>query len=108
MIVVKNKQALESVTNPIIQMAISNTIHRIETDYQEDYQATLHGWFVILEHTNELNEPVAGLPFSIAEKLKNGEIEYVDKQAYAYEVYFTLNDTEGVLVYIPHQLYPET
>lgn len=105
--IVKSKQDLAFVMNPALHLAISNTIDRIEIDYQEVYQATLHGWFVVLEHAHELEEPIAGLSFSIINKLDSGEIEYVEKCSYAYEVYITLNDTEGVLIYIPYHIYPD-
>ena len=103
--IVKSKQYLAFVMNPALHLAISNTIDRIEIDYQEEYQATQHGLFVVLEHSHELSVPIAGLPFSILDKLNASEIEYIEKCPHAFEVYITLNDTEGVLIYIPYQIY---
>ncbi|UTO18348.1 hypothetical protein NGC85_10325 [Acinetobacter sp. Z1] len=104
--IVKSKRDLEHVMNQAIRLAIASAIDRIEIEYQEDYQATQYGWFVVLEHTHELNVPIAGLPFSILDKLNASEVEYIEKCPYACEVYITLNDTEGVLIYIPYQIYP--
>lgn len=104
--IVKSKRDLEHVMNHDIRLAISNAIDRIEIEYQENYQATQHGWFVVLEHIHELSETIAGLSFSIIDKLNASEIEYVEKCPYACEVYITLNDTEGILIYIPDQIYP--
>lgn len=103
--IVKSKQDLDRVMDRAIRLAISSAIDRIEIEYQEDYQATQHGWFVVLEHTHELSVPIAGLPFSILDKLNASEIEYIEKCPHACEVYITLNDTEGVLIYIPYQIY---
>ena len=103
--IIKSKSDLEHVMNHAIRLAISSAIDRIEIEYQEDYQATQHGWFVVLEHTDELSVPIAGLTFSVLEKLNASEIEYVEKCRHACEVYITLNDTEGVLIYIPDQIY---
>lgn len=103
--IVKSKQDLDRVKDRAIRLAISSAIDRIEIEYQEDYQATQHGWFVVLEHSHELSVPIAGLPFSILDKLNASEIEYIEKCPHACEVYITLNDTEGVLIYIPDQIY---
>lgn len=104
--IVKSKQDLGRVMDEAIRLAIASAIDRIEIEYQEDYQATQHGWFVVLEQTHELNEPIAGLSFSIIDKLNASEVEYIEKCPCACEVYITLNDTEGVLIYIPYQIYP--
>ena len=102
---IKHRDDIKYVINREIALTISNTILRLEAQYEESYQATQHGWFVVLEHSHELSVPIAGLPFSILDKLNASEIEYIEKCPHAFEVYITLNDTEGVLIYIPYQIY---
>ncbi len=76
----------------------------MEQQYDEPYQATLHGWFVICEEESDLSEPLPHLTFSLSDKLHLGEVEYVEKKQNWYEVYVLLNDNEGILIYVPHAI----
>ncbi len=69
------------------------------------YQATLHGWFIICEDESDLSEPLANLTFSLSDKLHLGEVEYVEKKQNWYEVYVLLNDNEGILIYVPNDVF---
>jgi hypothetical protein len=55
----------------------------------------------------ELFQPLPELSFSLYEKIKNGEAEYIEELSDWYEIYILLNDNEGVLVFIPRTLLPQ-
>ncbi|KOR12702.1 hypothetical protein ABW55_14345 [Acinetobacter sp. C15] len=97
---------LDDVTplHSLIKLSISSIIQSLEQQYETAYEATLYGWFLVCESVNDLTDPLAELSFSVCEKINNGEVEFVEQQADWYEVYITINDTEGVLVYVPKYL----
>jgi len=101
---IKNKYDLSKVSDDQIQSSISLHIQTLESQYDEPYQAALHGLFVIFEHDNDLTEHFPHLSFSLAEKLSLGEVEFVEKKHDWYEVYIMLNDNEGILVYVPTEI----
>ena len=101
---IKNQSDLPQVTDNSIRTSISIHMQTLERQYDEHYQATLHGWFVICEHDKDLTEPFPQLSFSLAEKLSLGEVEFVDKKSDWYEVYIMLNDNEGILIYVPTEI----
>ena len=101
---IKSQSDLSQVSDSPIRESISLHIQTLERQYEEPYQATLHGWFVICEYDNDLTEPFAQLSFSLAEKLSLGEVEFVEKKHDWYEVYIMLNDNEGILVYVPTEI----
>ena len=103
--IVQNREDLGRVQNQAIAHAISRTMDELEDQYQEAYQATLHGWFVICESEQDLIDPFTHLTFSLAEKLAAEEVEFAEKKQDWYEVYITLNDNEGILVYVPNRLF---
>lgn len=98
---IKSLYDVEQVSDDSIRASISLHIHTLERQYDEPYQATLHGWFVICEDDNDLTEPFPQLSFSLSEKLSLGEVEFIEKKHDWYEVYIMLNDNEGILVYVP-------
>ncbi|MBJ9493375.1 hypothetical protein [Acinetobacter baumannii] len=101
---IKTKDDLSHLENEAIKESISNHIETLEQQYDEPYQATLHGWFVICEEESDLSEPLPHLTFSLSDKLHLGEVEYVEKKQNWYEVYVLLNDNEGILIYVPHAI----
>ncbi|MDC4332968.1 hypothetical protein ACT41M_19435 [Acinetobacter baumannii] len=101
---IKTKDDLSHLENEAIKESISNHIRTLEQQYDEPYQATLHGWFVICEEEFDLSEPLPHLTFSLSDKLHLGEVEYVEKKENWYEVYVLLNDNEGILIYVPHAI----
>ena len=98
---IKSKADIQKVHEQPIAHAILETMQILEHQYEEPYQATLHGWFVICEDDNDLTEPFPQLSFSLSEKLSLGEVEFVEKKQDWYEVYIMLNDNEGILIYVP-------
>ncbi|EPT8466117.1 hypothetical protein ACVS4H_000832 [Acinetobacter baumannii] len=102
---IKTKDDLLHPGNEVIKESIANHILTLEQQYDEPYQATLHGWFIICEDESDLSEPLANLTFSLSEKLLLGEVEYVDKKENWYEIYILLNDNEGILVYVPSDIF---
>lgn len=101
---IKTKDDLSHLENEAIKESISNHIETLEQQYDEPYQATLHGWFVICEEESDLSELLPHLTFSLSDKLHLGEVEYVEKKQNWYEVYVLLNDNEGILIYVPHAI----
>ena len=101
---IKSQSDLSQVSDSPIRECISLHIQTLERQYEEPYQATLHGWFVICEYDNDLTEPFAQLSFSLSEKLSLGEVEFVEKKSDWYEVYIMLNDNEGLLIYVPTEI----
>ncbi len=101
---IKIKDDLSHLENEAIKESISKHILTLEQQYDEPYQATLHGWFIICEDESDLSEPLTNLTFSLSEKLHLGEVEYVDKKEEWYEIYILLNDNEGILVYVPNDI----
>lgn len=101
---IRVKDDLLHLDNEVIKESISNHIQTLEQQYDESYQATLHGWFIICEDESDLSDPLPYLTFSLSEKLHLGEVEYVEKKDNWYEVYILLNDNEGILIYVPHAI----
>lgn len=101
---IKSLSDLPQVSEDLMLASISLHIQTLERQYDEPYQATLHGWFVICEDDNDLTEPFPQLSFSLSEKLSLGEVEFVEKNHDWYEVYIMLNDNEGILVYVPTEI----
>ena len=101
---IKSQSDLQLVSDDSIGASISLHIRTLEHQYDEPYQATLHGWFVICEDDNDLTEPFPQLSFSLSEKLSLGEVEFVEKKHDWYEVYIMLNDNEGILIYVPTEI----
>ena len=101
---IKNLSDLPQVSDNPIRASISFHIQILEHQYDEPYQATLHGWFVICEDDNDLTQPLPQLSFSLSEKLSLGEVEFVEKKQDWYEVYIMLNDNEGILIYVPTEI----
>ncbi|MEQ1321889.1 hypothetical protein, partial [Acinetobacter guillouiae] len=87
---IKTKDDLLHLYNEAIKDSISNHMLTLEQQYDEPYQATLHGWFIICDNEYDLSEPLAHLTFSLSEKLHLGEVEYVDKKEEWYEIYVLL------------------
>ena len=104
---IKHRDDIKYVINREIALTISNTILRLEAQYEESYQATQHGWFIVCEQGKVLFQPLPELSFSLYEKIKNGEAEYIEELSDWYEIYILLNDNEGVLVFIPRTLLPQ-
>lgn len=101
---IKTLSDLTKITDNLIRASISLHIQKLEREYIEPYQATLHGWFVICEDDSDLIQTFPELSFSLSEKLSSGEVEFVDKKPDWYEVYIMLNDNEGILVYVPTEI----
>lgn len=104
---IKHRDDIKYVINREIALAISNTILRLEAQYEESYQATQHGWFIVCENAQELFQPLPNLSFSLYEKIKNGEAEYIEELSDWYEIYILLNDNEGILVYVPNMIFEQ-
>ena len=104
---IKHRDDIKYVINREIALAISNTILRLEAQYEESYQATQHGWFIVCENAQELFQPLPNLSFSLYEKIKNGEAEYIEELSDRYEIYILLNDNEGILVYVPNMIFEQ-
>ena len=104
---IKHRDDIKYVINREIALAISNTILRLEAQYEESYQATQHGWFIVCEQAPELFQPLPNLSFSLYEKIKNGEAEYIEELSDWYEIYILLNDNEGILVYVPNMIFEQ-
>ena len=51
---IKHRDDIKYVINREIALAISNTILQLEAQYEESYQATQHGWFIVCEQGKEL------------------------------------------------------
>ena len=105
--IVRTSENLELIHDKAIAHAISTTIDELEEQYQEAYQATQDGQFIVCEQGKELFQPLPELSFSLYEKIKNGEAEYIEELSDWYEIYILLNDNEGVLVFIPRTLLPQ-
>lgn len=103
---IKSKTDLSGVNNSAIAASIANAISEMEQQYQDTYDVTQYGWFVICEQEKDLIQPLPQLPFSVVEKVNNEEAEYIERLNEWYEVLIMLNDTEGVLVYVPINLWP--
>ncbi|HAV4972753.1 hypothetical protein ACT4YZ_15305 [Acinetobacter baumannii] len=101
---IKTKDDLSHLEDEAIKESISNHILTLEQQYDEPYQATLHGWFIICEDESDLSKPLPHLTFSLSDKLHLGEVEYVEKKQNWYEVYVLLNNNEGILIYVPHAI----
>ena len=101
MLYIKNLSDLPQVSDNSIRASISFHIQILEHQYDEPYQATLHGWFVVCEDEQDLIQPFENLSFSLSEKLNMGEIEFVEKKKDWFEIYIMLNDNEGILIYVP-------
>lgn len=101
---IKAVSELANISDNSIRDSIVTYIQTLEQQYHEPYQATLHGWFIICEDDSDLTQPIANLSFSLAEKLQSGEVEFVEKKQDWYEVYITLNDNEGILVFVPIEI----
>ena len=104
---IKSKAELAQVVNNTIRASIALHMQTLSQQYAEPYQATQHGWFIVCEHAQELFQPLPNLSFSLYEKIKNGEAEYIEELSDWYEIYILLNDNEGVLVFIPRMLLPQ-
>ena len=104
---IKHRDDIKYVINREIALTISNTILRLEAQYEESYQATQHGWFIVCENAQELFQPLPNLSFSLYEKIKNGEAEYIEELSDWYEIYILLNDNEGILVYVPNMIFEQ-
>lgn len=102
---IKTKAEVEGVADPQIAKSILNNMQSLEEQYQEPYQATQHGWFVICEYDQDLIQPFPHLSFSLAEKLNKGEVEFVEQKQQWYEAFILLNDNEGILVYVPKAIF---
>ncbi|MCK0899010.1 hypothetical protein BFR88_00810 [Acinetobacter pittii] len=87
---IKTKDDLSHLEDEAIKESISNHILTLEQQYDEPYQATLHGWFIICEDESDLSAPLPHLTFSLSDKLHLGEVEYVEKKQNWYEVYVLL------------------
>ncbi len=86
---------------------IRSIISSIEVQYQEIYDPSLHGWFILCEQEQDLLQTVPELTFSLIEKIRRGEAEYIEKYQGWYEVYLLLNDNEGILALIPSSLFEQ-
>lgn len=104
---IRSKVQIQNVQEQPIAQAILETIQMLEDQYEEPYQATQHGWFVVCENDQDLIQPFPHLTFSLAEKLNAGEVEFVEKKPDWYEVYILLNDNEGILVYVPKAIFEQ-
>ena len=104
---IQSKAQIQNVQEQPIAHAILDTIQMLEDQYEEPYQATQHGWFVVCENDLDLIQPFPNLTFSLAEKLNAGEVEFVEKKLDWYEVYILLNDNEGILVYVPKAIFEQ-
>ena len=104
---IKSQSDLSQVSDDSIRASISLHIQTLEHQYDESYQATLHGWFVVCECEQDLTESFTDLTFSLAEKLHAGEVEFVEKKQDWYEAYIMLNDNEGILVYVPNMIFEQ-
>ena len=104
---IKTLSDLSKVTDHLIQASISLHIQKLEREYIEPYQATLHGWFVVCEDEQDLIQPFENLSFSLSEKLNMGEIEFVEKKKDWFEICIMLNDNEGILVYVPKAIFEQ-
>ena len=104
---IKSKADIQKVHKQPIAHAILETMQILEHQYEEPYQATLYGWFVVCECEQDLTDPFIDLTFSLAEKLHAGEVEFVEKKQDWYEAYIMLNDNEGILVYVPNMIFEQ-
>jgi len=104
---IQSKAEIQQIQEQLIAQAILETIQMLEEQYEEPYQATQHGWFVLCENDQDLIQPFQNLTFSLAEKLNAGEVEFVEKKKDWYEVYILLNDNEGILVYVPKAIFEQ-
>ena len=104
---IRSKVQIQNVQEQPIAQAILETIQMLEDQYEEPYQATQHGWFVVCECEQDLTDPFIDLTFSLAEKLHAGEVEFVEKKQDWYEAYIMLNDNEGILVYVPNMIFEQ-
>ena len=107
MLYIKSQSDLQQVSDDSIRASISLHMQTLEHQYDEPYQATLHGWFVVCEDEQDLIQPFENLSFSLSEKLNMGEIEFVEKKKDWFEVYIMLNDNEGILVYVPKAIFEQ-
>ena len=83
-----------------VQARIQQEIQQLQACYQEDYQASRHGWFVVLECLEDCFAVLPCLTFSLYDKINRQEIEHVCLNEEYFEVLITLNDTEAVLVFL--------
>lgn len=105
--IVQRREHLGQIYDQAIADAISSTMDMLEAQYQETYQATLHGWFVVCEDEQDLIQPFENLSFSLSEKLNMGEIEFVEKKKDWFEICILLNDNEGILIYVPKAIFEQ-
>lgn len=76
----KKLSELEQVKDDAVRNSIQLHMMTLSQQYDEPYQATLHGWFVICESNEDLIQKFQDLSFSLSEKLALGEVEFVEKK----------------------------
>lgn len=98
---VRNKTDVAFVSYEIIAKQIAHVIAQLERDYCEPYQASNFGWFAICDHVDDLFKPLADCGFSIDERLDAERFEFLESKPQWCEILILLNDIEGVLIYVP-------
>ena len=105
---IKQRSELKGIADSALRNRIHIEITQLENCYEEEYEATRHGWFAVFEEATDFDSPIGTLTFSLKKKLDSGEIEHVRFCPDYFEVLITLNDTEAVLVFIPERLAQQT
>ena len=101
MLIVQNKNCLEKISNAAIRHRIAGEIERLEQQFAEAYKPSSHGWFAVVENEQDFYAPLLGLHFSCSDRIQDQLMEWVGKEQDHFEVLFTINDNEAIMVYIP-------
>jgi len=104
MLIVHDKNCLGTISNLAIRHRIAGEIERLEQQFAEAYSPSLHGWFAVVENEQDFYAPLLGLRFSCSDRIQDQLIEWVGKEQDHFEVLFTINDNEAIMVYIPDSL----
>lgn len=105
MLLLKNPNSTGFIANPGIRAMVEASFRQLLTDFDLLYAPDTHGWFLVLEHSQELDntEPFHGL-YSMRTILTEQLFEHVQRCDGFFEVVVALGDAEAVAVYVPESL----
>lgn len=105
MLVLKNPNSTVVIANPGIRAMVETSFRQLLTDFDFPYAPDTHGWFLVLEHSQELDntEPFHGL-YSMRTILTEQLFEHVLHCDDFFEVVVALGDAEAVAVYVPESI----
>lgn len=102
--IIRDIAAVQGLVKDNIRLSIEKELETLLEDFPQTYDPSIHGWFIVLESINDLYAPLAMLPYSLYEKLKHQDFDWLGHHPDFYQILFTLNCNECLLVYLPKQL----